>query len=71
MSMFIWIYKFQIKCQQGLKKKIQLLYRQGWMTRCGTENQARKFGEVEQVETRRLGGHTPEAQVTPSSLPDS
>jgi hypothetical protein len=28
---------------------------------CETENHARKFGEVEQVETQRLGGHTPEA----------
>lgn len=25
-----------------------------------TENHARKFGKVEQVETQRLSGHTPE-----------
>jgi hypothetical protein len=27
----------------------------------GTQNRARKFGKVEQVETWRLCGHTPEA----------
>jgi hypothetical protein len=35
------------------------------------ENNARKFGKIEQVEKRRIGGYTLEAQVTHSFLPDS